>query len=85
MVNRERRTLLADQIHALIAGFTSNYEFDDWLLNKLTFGRYPCLPRPKEGHRQWQTHGDHSVWPFIRRSDYDRIARNSCWLHVAAV
>lgn len=32
MVNRKRRKLLGEQIHSLIAGFTSNYEFDDWLV-----------------------------------------------------
>jgi hypothetical protein len=165
MINKTRRNLLADQIHALIGGFTSNYDFDDWLeendfcaerdprhyddaalgpilerayclysdfpkytltgkrkldrekyrdtlrsilflrsdleyewpvyfyasrfpdldwlLNKLTFGRFPYIPRPNESYRQWQTHGDHSVWPFIRRSDFDRLARNNCWLHLA--
>lgn len=31
MVDRERRNLLADQIHAFIGGFVTNDEFDDWL------------------------------------------------------
>lgn len=163
MINQIRRSLLADQIHALISGFTANVDFDDWLiehdfsairdprlyddaalgpilerayclysdiptytlsgrhklnrktycdirrsifflrsdleyewpvffyanrfpdldwlLNKLTLGWHPYIPRPSESYSQWQSHGDHSVWPFIRRSDYDRIARETCWLH----
>lgn len=31
MVDRERRTLLADAIHGLLGGFLSNYEFEEWL------------------------------------------------------
>ncbi len=51
-----------------------------WLLNKRSFGRYPYIPRPNESLRNWTTHGDFEVWPFIRVSDYDRIRNEACWL-----
>ena len=50
---------------------------DGCLLSLLTFGILPCLRQSRE-FKKWQQSGDFSVWPFVRRSDYDAVRREFC-------
>jgi hypothetical protein len=40
----------------------------NWLVNVCTLGRWE--QRKADRLREWQQHGDHSVWPFHSQGDY---------------
>lgn len=48
---------------------SGDFPIYNWLLNALTLGWWER--RKAERAREWEQHGDPSVWPFHSRADFD--------------
>jgi hypothetical protein len=48
------------------------------LLSLLTLGLWPRLARAQSEWQRWRASGQLEVWPFLRRTDYERVYRTFC-------